>query len=145
MQGIKIRKVHQRDLATVYEVERLSFEDPYPPVFIDYLHHCNSKTFLVAERDGEICGYVIATTQTDIGHIVSIAVIPSERRKGFGRGLITAVLNVLRNMGMNSVRLEVRRSNVNAQRFYEALSFKYAHTVRGYYRSEDALVYFKFL
>ena len=145
MGEINIRTVLKKDLVKVYEIEKQSFKDFYPLTFIDALYNWNPKTFLIAERVGEVLGYVIATTQTDIGHIVSIAVVPFERRKGIGRSLIITLLNVLKDLEMNSVRLEVRRSNIAAQRFYEALGFKYAHTANEYYGDESAFIYLKFL
>lgn len=48
----------------------------------------------------------------------------------------------LRKMGATSVRLEVRKSNVAAQRFYEKLGFKYVYTIEDYYENDDALVFF---
>lgn len=145
MREIKIRTVHSRELATVHKIEKISFKNPYPLTFITSLYFWNPKTFLVAVKKEEIVGYIIATTQTDVGLIISIAVIPSEKRKGIGKSLITAIIRFLKDIRMNSVRLEVRRSNIIAQRFYEALGFEYTHTIPLYYGNEDAFVYFKFL
>jgi ribosomal-protein-alanine N-acetyltransferase len=145
MQEIKIRTVDLRELAIVHEIEKISFKNPYPFTFITSLYFWNPKTFLVAVKKEEIVGYIIAATQTNVGLIISIAVSPSEKRKGIGKSLITAINHILKDIGMNSIRLEVRRSNITAQRFYEALGFEYTHTIRLYYENEDALVYFKFL
>jgi len=145
MREIKIRTVYSRELATVHKIEKISFKNPYPLTFIKSLYFWNPKTFLVAVKKEEIVGYIIATTQTDVGLIISIAVIPSEKRKGIGKSLITAIIHFLKDIRMNSVRLEVRRSNITAQRFYEALGFECTHTIHLYYGTEDAFVYFKFL
>ncbi|MCK5625834.1 ribosomal protein S18-alanine N-acetyltransferase [Candidatus Bathyarchaeota archaeon] len=145
MEEIKIRTVFSSELATVHKIEKISFKNPYPLPFIESLYFWNPKAFLVAVKKEEVVGYIIASTQTDVGLIISIAVIPSEKRKGIGKSLITAIIHFLKDIGMNSVRLEVRRSNINAQKFYEALGFEFTHTVHLYYRNEDAFVYFKFL
>jgi ribosomal-protein-alanine N-acetyltransferase len=145
MQGIKIRAVDRKDLSKIYEIEKLAFKNPYPKTFMESLYHWNPKSFLIAEREEEIIGYVVATTQTDVGQIISIAVKSSDRRKGVGRDLITAIINILHSIGMNSVRLEVKRRNVTAQKFYESLGFEYSHTIYNYYGNEDAFVFFKFI
>ncbi len=145
MREIEIRTVYSRELATVHKIEKISFKNPYPLTFITSLYFWNPKSFLVAVKKGDIVGYIIATTQTDVGLIISIAVIPSEKRKGIGKSLITAIIHFLKDIRMNSVRLEVRRGNITAQRFYEALGFEYTHTIHLYYGNEDAFVYFKFL
>lgn len=143
MQEIKIRRVTKEDLEPISEIERLSFEDFYSPTFMDVLYRLNRETFLVAEKEGKIVGYVIATNDGGVGHIISIAIQPSERRKHIGWSLMAKVLDILKESKVTTVRLEVKKSNVEAQKFYEALGFKYYYTIDGYYGDEDGLVYFK--
>ena len=145
MGEIEIRTVSMRELGIIHDLEQISFIEPYPFSLIKSLYFLNPKTFLVAVKQDEIVGYIIATTQTDVGQIISIAVHPSEKRKGIGTSLLTTILCILDTIGMTSVRLEVRRSNISAQRFYEANGFEYAHKIPRYYGTEDAFVYFKFL
>jgi len=145
MQEVTIRKAVEKDLEALYEIERLSFKDPYPPGFMRALYDLNSQIFLVAENDGRPVGYVIAAQDRGSGHIFSIAVHPSERGKRIGTRLMTEALKILKNHSVTTVRLEVRKSNNTAQRFYNALGFKYSHTIDGYYNDEDGLVYYKSL
>ena len=140
-----IRNVSREDLERVYEIEKESFKDPYPLVFIDFLYEVNNKTFLVAEWRGKIVGYVIASAKKDLGHIVSIAIHPSERKKDIGGALMLEMLKCLATAGVTTVKLEVRKNNIEAQRFYEFLCFKCSHIINKYYGDEDALVYFKSL
>jgi len=140
-----VRLASKDDLAVVYEIERRSFKDPYPPFFIEMLLTLNPDTFLVAQKEGRIAGYVVATKDRSTGHIVSIAVAPEERQKRVGRSLMENVLEVLQRLEVETIRLEVRQSNLTAQRFYESQGFVYNHKVSGYYGDEDAFVYYKSL
>jgi len=140
-----VRLATKEDLPTIYEIERRSFKDPYPPFFIEMLLKLNPRTFLVADKGQRVVGYLIATKDRNTGHIVSLAVVPEERGKSIGRALLKRELEVLRNLEVETVRLEVRRSNREAQRFYEAQGFQYNHDIIGYYGDEDALVYYKAL
>jgi ribosomal-protein-alanine N-acetyltransferase len=142
MEDLVIRLATERDLDAIYAIESLCFTDPYPHAFLQALHNLNPNTFFVAERAGALVGYVIATEDRGHGHILAIAVHPSERRQGIGTRLITASLQALRRCGAATVRLEVRRSNLAAQRFYEDHGFLYSHTIAGYYDDEDALIYY---
>jgi len=140
--NLVFRSVQARDLPAIYEIEKTSFKEPYPPSFIDTLAHLNPETFLVAEENGRIVGYIVATLQGEsLGHIISIAVSPNRRRRGVGSALALRILEVLKKLGAKSVRLEVRRSNGVAQRFYEKLGFKKAWAIKNYYRDEDAYVF----
>jgi len=140
---LTIRLATKEDLPTVYEIERLSFKDSYPPFFIEMLLSLNPRTSLVAEKEKRVIGYLVATKDRSTGHIVSIAVAPEERGKTVGRTLLKRILEILRKLDVETVRLEVRRSNREAQRFYEAQGFEYNHEITGYYGDEDALVYYK--
>jgi ribosomal-protein-alanine N-acetyltransferase len=137
-----VRKAAEADLDAIYEIEQLSFKDPYPPGYLKALRHLNPKTFYIAEREGAPVGYIVATADRGRGHILAIAVHPAERRKHVGQRLIAESLKDLRGRGVKTVRLEVRRSNVEAQRFYEELGFQYAYTIEAYYDDEDGLVYY---
>lgn len=143
MGEMRIREASREDLDAVYAIEKQSFKDPYPMDFLGFLYEADRKTFLVAEKDGAVVGYIIASVERDLGHIISIAVNPLERNKNIGRALMGKVLKILKTSDVTSVRLEVRRSNIEAQSFYEELGFKHSHVLENYYGDEDALVYFK--
>lgn len=145
MREVIIRAVLHKDLKTVYEIERRSFKDPYPLALLDFLYDVNCKTFLVSEKDGAVIGYIIASADRDLGHVISIAINPSERKKNIGRAMMSEMLKILKGMGVRTVRLEVRKSNIEAQMFYEFLGFKLSHKIDNYYGDENALVYFHFL
>jgi len=140
--SLNLRKAEKQDLPAIYEIERLSFKDPYPPFFIEMLLKLNTSTFFVAETEKEIVGYLITTKDKCTGHIVSLAVLPQQRRTGIGSALMKTGLETLQRLDVETVRLEVRESNREAQQFYEAQGFEYNHRIVGYYRDEDALVYY---
>jgi ribosomal-protein-alanine N-acetyltransferase len=98
--------------------------------------------FVVAERDAAVVGYAIAHHAADEAEILNVAVAPTARRRGVGRSLIRALLAALRDRGVRTVYLEVRRSNAAARALYAQLGFHEVTTRRGYYRSpvEDAVV-----
>ena len=144
-EDIRIRKASTEDLPAVYTIEKESFKDPYPPFFIDLLLRLNPETFLVAEETEATLGYVVASRDRNAGNIVSIAVSPKERGRNIGRRLMEEILRILKKSGVETVRLEVRKSNTGAQHFYETLGFEYSHEAIGYYGDEDAKVYFKTL
>jgi GNAT superfamily N-acetyltransferase len=52
-----------------------------------------------------------------------IDLLPESQRQGFGRGLITTILNAFRQAGAPAVHLAVLSANTNAIAFYERLGF----------------------
>lgn len=143
MRDIKIRPINKKDLQSVHDLERISFKDPYPSSLMDFLFRCNKNLFLVAEKKDKIVGYIIASNEDNIGHIISIAIHPSEKRQHIGLNLMEEIFNILKKIKTPVVRLEVRKSNVEAQKFYETIGFKYSYTIENYYGDEEGLIYFK--
>ncbi|KAA0000041.1 MAG: ribosomal-protein-alanine N-acetyltransferase [Thermoplasmata archaeon] len=134
---VKIRKCKEEDLERVYEIERLSFKFPYPTKFFyDFM----DKLFFVLEDKGEIIGYIIADKKRSL--IISIAVHPLHRRKGYGKMLMEHVLKFMKG----KVMLHVKKSNLGAIDFYKKLGFEEIGEIKGYYRDgEDAILMAKML
>ena len=75
-------------------------------------------------------------------HINTIAVDARLRRQGLATALMSRLLADAAAQGARRTYLEVRRSNLPAQRLYESLGFTVAAVRRSYYShpEEDALV-----
>lgn len=133
-----IRRCEEKDLRAVMEIEKLSFPHPYPLfVFKRYLN----TYFFVSEENGKVIGYIIGIKMGSKGIIISIAVHPSFRRRGHGKDLIK---HVEKEMGTSILEIQVRRSNVGAQKFYLSLGFKKKEIIPNYYHNgEDAFVMIK--
>ena len=74
--------------------------------------------------------------------IISIAVHPLHRRKGYGKMLMEHVLKFMKG----KVMLHVKKSNLGAIDFYKKLGFEEIGEIKGYYRDgEDAILMAKML
>jgi ribosomal-protein-alanine N-acetyltransferase len=97
---------------------------------------------LVAERAGEVIGFVIARVVGPVAEVESIAIAGNAQRYGFGSSLLLAALGELRLAGAEEVELEVRSLNRAALWMYERAGFSEVGRRRGYYRGpvEDAVL-----
>ena len=141
-QGYKIRRVRERDLSEILEIEETAFTNPYPLGYLRFLVKANPDTFLVADGVDCLLGYIIADVRyRNEGHIISIAVSKDERRKGVARSLIEQVGSVFRELDVEVVKLEVRVSNHSAIKLYESMGYRQVGMMSGYYRDgEDAII-----
>ena len=75
-------------------------------------------------------------------HLVTIAVAPAHQGQGVAEALLLATCDLAVEAGLNSVALEVRRSNGRAIALYERLGFDHHGRLQRYYsdNAEDALV-----
>ncbi|MBI2773719.1 MAG: ribosomal protein S18-alanine N-acetyltransferase [Chloroflexi bacterium] len=78
----------------------------------------------------------------DEAHITTFAVLPEHRRKRIGERMLQRLFEVAEVMGGQWLTLEVRVSNLPAQRLYEKYGFRRAGVRRRYYsdNNEDALI-----
>ena len=81
-------------------------------------------------RDG---GAMIATAM--VGHdghrgwVYYVAVDPARREKGFGRAIMNAAEDWLRQAGIAKLQLMVRRENARAGAFYESIGYAESQTI----------------
>ncbi len=138
---IGIRPVRDSDLDRILEIEETAFPNPYPLGYLRFLSRSNPETFLVAENELGIVGYIIADVRHGReGHIISIAVREDERRRGIARRLIEGVTEEFAESGVGLVKLEVRVSNLPAIALYHTMGYRDLDIMSGYYRDgEDAL------
>ncbi|RLG92848.1 MAG: ribosomal-protein-alanine N-acetyltransferase [Candidatus Hecatellales archaeon] len=149
----KFRKFREEDLLRVVEINRLCLPENYSPFFFLELHKSYPETFIVAEYENNIVGYVMVRVETGFsdfhrfkitrkGHIVSIAVIPEHRLKGVGLTLmLTTLKNMVQYYRCQETYLEVRVSNTSAINLYRKLGYRQIRIIPHYYLDgEDALL-----
>lgn len=85
--------------------------------------------------------FLLAWSVVDELHLLELASHPEQRRKGFARALLSALLEHARTHQVRLILLEVRRSNLPAIALYESFGFTTTGVRRGYYSDtgEDAL------
>jgi ribosomal-protein-alanine N-acetyltransferase len=138
----RIRPGVPRDARALATIERRAFADPWTEGSFRESLSAAWSFGLVAEREAEIVGYLIAREAAGTGEILNLAVDPPYRRHGIARALLETGLAILRHRRVEEVFLEVRLSNEAAQALYHAADFQPVGRRRSYYRNpvEDALV-----
>ena len=134
----RIRTFKAEDIGNILEIEKHAYpKTAYSKImFLHYVVHL-PDTFVVVESDKDIMGYIIFDLT---GHIYSMVVKPSYRRKGFGKMLFNYALGCTGK----KLWLEVRSKNRGAIDFYKKMGMKVVGNVSNYYGDDDALVmYFR--
>jgi [ribosomal protein S18]-alanine N-acetyltransferase len=138
VEEVNIRPVRQDDIEQVSVLEQASFNDPYPTYFLEELARDNPETFLVLTLNNKIVGYGVIDHWEDHEHLISIAVDPNNRRKGFGERILVELEK--RSSKTRPMRLEVRQSNVAAIQLYSKRGFTKTGVAENYYADgEDAI------
>jgi [ribosomal protein S18]-alanine N-acetyltransferase len=129
------------DLDEVMAIERAAFRYPWSSRFFLQELQVQCARSILAEIGGKIVGYVLFWVLPGAADIHNIAVHTGFRRHGIARVLLEQVISEAGARSLPRVTLEVRMSNVAAQRLYESLGFVTTGIRRGYYSDdgEDAL------
>jgi len=150
--SFKLRKFAMNDLRRVTNINNTCLPENYTDYFFIDLYQRFPETFIVAEENGEIVGYIMCRVEVGFsnfglsglikkGHIVSVAVLPQYRRKGIGESLVNKAMDGIRLYNSKQCFLEVRITNTEAINLYNKLGFEVTRTVHKYYADgEDAYV-----
>ena len=90
--------------------------------------------YLVAEDDGEVTAYAVASIVADIAELQRIAVAPAARRRGIATALLAEVVDRARKSKADRLLVEVRETNEEALAFYAASGFVEVDRRPRYYR-----------
>ncbi|MCT4786907.1 ribosomal protein S18-alanine N-acetyltransferase [Exiguobacterium aestuarii] len=144
MADVKIRRMTWLDVEEVTKVEEASFSIPWTKeAFMNEMLRNEQAIYFVAVYDKRVIGFVGVWQIVDEGHITNIAVLPEFRGQGIGNQLLAELVAFAKSKGLVGLTLEVRVSNVGAQKLYEQFGFTQAGRRRRYYQdnNEDAYIY----
>ena len=147
-----VRRMTEDDISAVSELDRRIFPDMKMPTnFENELKNCMAHYIVAYEcdlaesiisNDSNIIGYAGLWIMVSEAHIVNIAVAHNYRRRGLGELLLLALIELALDMKCNMMTLEVRASNVTAQRLYQKYGFTSRGVRKGYYNDnrEDGII-----
>jgi ribosomal-protein-alanine N-acetyltransferase len=114
-------------------------ETPPPRSFFARFRRGRTPVALTTEY---LVGYIGVWLMVDEAHIVAVAVREAYRGRGLGELLLAEAIDLAIENRMESVTLEVRKSNILAQDLYEKYRFLKVGVRKRYYSDnhEDALI-----
>lgn len=141
MNEIIIRRAEMRDMDAMEALEKACFSDPWSRAEIESALDSPVNLWLCAFSGETLAGVLGVQAIAPEADILSVSVAPPFRRQGIARALLTRFFETAEEI--DTVFLEVRRSNVPAQALYESMGFELFGMRKSYYENpvEDALLY----
>jgi ribosomal-protein-alanine N-acetyltransferase len=149
-----IEPAKAEDIDRIVEIENRAYPFPWSrKLLLEEIHGKDFSYVYVARllspvaEKRSIIGYHYFWLVADEVHILNIAVEPEYQRTGCGRQLLQFALDFGEEQGARSAFLEVRASNLAAQKFYAHFGFHRVRIRKQYYsdNKEDAYVMRKWL
>jgi ribosomal-protein-alanine N-acetyltransferase len=134
-----LREYREEDLEKLYEIDNICFARgiAYTKMELTFFIQARNSFTLVAEDEGRggILGFIVARRlRKNIGHFVTIDVLPEHRNRGVGSRLLTAAEATLRDNGTEIIYLETAVNNAPAIHFYQKHGYTIIDRIIGYYK-----------
>jgi ribosomal-protein-alanine N-acetyltransferase len=147
---IRLRGLREGDLEAIHRIERGSYPTPWSMNFFRLMANMNPELFIVVTIEEGLVGYTVGELNESgnggkVGHVMNVAVDSRHRNRGVGTMMMDEIEARFLRLGATAAYLEVRESNVDAQRLYRRRGYVYLRKVEGYYGDEDGLVMTKVL
>jgi ribosomal-protein-alanine N-acetyltransferase len=143
-QGIRIELARRADAAAIATLSRDLIETgldwSWRPQRVARAIDNPEATVIKLCAGPAFAGFAIMRFGAEEAHLDLLAVKPELQRCGNGAALVRWLESSALTAGISIVRLELRRSNNAARRFYARLGYSACRVVRGYYQGrEDAV------
>ena len=130
---IQVVTMAEEHISALAQLERECFSDPWSEKALTEELRNPNAVFRVALIDGEVAGYVGMLHVLDEGDICNVAVFDGFRRKGVASALIQHLVDYGVENQLSFITLEVRESNIGAQKFYETMGFETIGVRKNFY------------
>ena len=143
MRKYEIRFADLQDAENLHILERENFQEPWSVQnFTDCITNPNGRV-VICENQGELVGCVACYVAADEGEIDSVVVKKEARKCGIGGKMLHFLHEEVEKIGVHYLFLEVRESNLPAQRLYEKMGYENVGKRPKFYQNpqEDAYIY----
>jgi [ribosomal protein S18]-alanine N-acetyltransferase len=143
MTSTRISTMGIEHVRAVAAIENAASPSPWTEsMFVEAVERSSDGCGFVAidTTAGDVVGFAVLLVQLDEGHLMNVAVAANHRRQGIAVALVDAVVSEAQSRACTAVTLEVRASNLGAQRLYHRFGFAPAGIRPRYYGDEDAVI-----
>lgn len=130
------------DIPDIVEIEATAFYDAWNAGMLLNELENELTTYVVMEQEGRLVGYAGFWLVAGEAQVTRVAVAEAERGQGLGTRLTAAMVNKAWELGAEAVTLEVRESNLAAQKAYLTCGFASEGIRPNYYEDnhENAVI-----
>lgn len=134
----QIRAFQPTDLPNIMHLATRTLGEIYAPSLYLTLHDIWPDGFIVVESSKMIIGFILGIMHRPKGvRILMVAVEPTYWGQGFGRTLLSILIEQCYLKDVKLIELEVNVNNSRAINYYLKTGFVVMHTILGYYKNGD--------
>lgn len=141
---IEISPIETDDFERLFRIEQAAHSVPWSMGTLLNNQGDNYLNLKLLKHE-KIVGFAICQTVLDEATLFNIAIDPAYQQQGLGEALLLQLIEALKQRAVLTLWLEVRLSNLPAQKLYDRLWFNLVTQRKNYYpaennKREDALI-----
>ena len=139
---MNIRKMEERHIRDVVAIEEETFSSPWSEESFVQESKRENNIYVVVEENEKVIGYCGLWGIAGEGQITNVAVSKDHRKRGIGKQMLTRLIEIGVEQGLEAFTLEVREGNKGALHLYESLGFYSAGLRKNFYSkpTENAVI-----
>lgn len=139
---MELRRCNAEDFDAIYEIEKKSFADPLKEETVKKGLREEKSFYYALFDNGRAVAFMCYEKVFEEAQIISVAVHPDMRKKGYGKKLFEKVIECSKKDGVELFTLEVRGDNTAATALYKSMGFEKVGMRKNYYTNPvcDALL-----
>ncbi len=138
---VSVKFVDASSSAIVSHIHHAAFDPGWNEKDITDMLNITGTEIALAEIAGEAVGFAIIRSIADQAELLTIATLPSQRRKYVAATVLKHAFTKAQSLGATSLFLEVAQSNSSAHKLYTKLGFFETGRRKAYYANgDDAIV-----
>lgn len=134
---IIVRQFKPTDTFSVIKLASDTLPERYNPSLFSYFYEAHPETFIIAELNHKIIGFLVGIPLNNTLKILMIAVSTKNRKQKIGTNLIKQIINEAKNKNIKKIELEVKTDNKTATEFYKNQGFKITNKITKFYQNGE--------
>ncbi len=133
-----LRPYKSEDVEAMYQLDQACYppEIAYSRREMKWYLRLPGADCLVAEGDAGIIGFILTAHEGNLGHIITLDVAATQRRRGIGTSLLAAAEARMFEAGVRRVSLETATDNAAAIAFWKKHGYRTQGVLKGYYSNQ---------
>lgn len=121
---MEIREMTISDFEEIKSILQTEFDEFWKPSILESELKSDNSKYIVAKENFVVLGFAGILITLDDTQITNIVTKKSERKKGIGSLLLDRLIEMTKEIGRNSISLEVNEINEYAIHMYEKAGFE---------------------
>lgn len=133
-----IREARPADRKRLLTIQSAALTQPWPDLLEMAVE--GLPLVLVADDGSGPVAYALVVTADPVATVAELAVAPPSQGQGYGTALFGALLERLRSVGIERVRLTAKADDERARSFYEKFDFTVEDELTDHYDDGDGVL-----